>query len=483
MVQDLVLGLPPAREGMPDRTATVVSAAELNGTFESRPNAFKLHELRCRESILSAVVWSFGKLRLDGEETSLLVNLRGEIAQEAGRLSLSLSLDRLSVARLTLSIGELHLSGAVEAESLTLRHGDEEGVLQARLATFRGFEARWGNIRASLPELSVSDLVFDWGGDAFRMEVGTADMPSLRVVSGGNELRAKGASILSLRSLGPQLWVGQTRFARGEVELALGARESTSPPAEGTRTKNQLDASLLDAVMGRVSVDVDVDVTVPILGHRRATHALRLGIDGGTLDYLQLEHGLSTLEDSLLDFSVRDEGLVLERGLPLISTRGRGKPLLIWDLDGADHRLAKEQHRIRLAVLPRYRSAKLDDNGRESGSSFKLRKLSLLNIDIFLSMVQTLLASTGPLAELTFSGLSLRGDLRQREEEVRKGTLQLGVSELRAQLRELALGTRKMHGRLEFTALSDGELSFEGLRPKHARATLEGVALANFKLL
>src|SRR5690606_11056084 len=91
-----------------------------------------------------------------------------------------------------------------------------------------------------------------------------------------------------------------------------------------------LDWNLLDSLTGHAHVDVGIDITLPLIGRRRAVHQLRVGVQQGRIDYRALESDLSALEDALLDFSVRDDALVLELGIPLLPTRGMGKPLIRW---------------------------------------------------------------------------------------------------------------------------------------------------------
>ena len=159
---------------------------------------------------------------------------------------------------------------------------------------------------------------------------------------------------------------------------------------------------------GHLDVDLDLDLAVPILGRRRATHEFRIPIDGGTIDYRKLEDNLSTLEDSLLDFSVRDEGLVLEVGIPLLPTRGRGKPIVTWPLDAADRELAEHQ-RVRLSVLSRPDvNHRGDDNGDgdDKPSKFGLRKAKLDKLDIALALAP---AEASPIRSL--GSLALTGEL------------------------------------------------------------------------
>jgi hypothetical protein len=481
--RDLALALPPASAGSAERRATLVSATDLSGLFETSEAGWKLTRLACGEALLRALAWTFGKVSLASEGQARLGGLRGELEQEAGRFHLELTLEALDAVRLVLAVGALRISARVEAQGLTLRQGGGNGVLRAQRAVFREFEASSGQLRASAPELRVSDLTVDWGGDEFRFEVGAADALALEVESGGNRLHASDVELLALRSLGSRVRLGDLRLSRAELAASLGqsaaARDETEP-----HSAPPLDLRLLDTLAGRLDVDVEVDISVPILGRRRATHELRLGIEGGAIDYLELERGLSTLEDALLDFSVREGMLVLERALPLLSTRGRGKPLLLWDLDAVDHARAEQEGRVRISLLPEYRPAKSEgeEQDKGGGSAFKLRALSLGNLAANLSLAQNRTEIGGVLLELTFETLTLRGDVHHRPDEAPPGALRAEGAQLRAQLRDLPLAGRTGAGRLEIAVLRGVEITFEGTRATRLKGALEGFTLANLQL-
>lgn len=483
--RELALDLPAVAAGGAERRVTLTSTADLSGLLETSQAGWKLTKLACAEALLRALSWTFGKVGLTHEEQARLGGLRGELRQESGRLNLELALDALGAARLVLAVGEWRISAQVEAEELTLRQGGGNGVLRAKRAVFRDFEAASGALRASAPELRVSDLTVDWGGEEFRFEVGVADAAGLEVVRGCDRLNASEVELVALRTLGSRVRLGDLRLSRAELEAGLGQGGSSAPRAESDPRRPQLlDLQLLDTLAGRLDVDVDVDISVPILGHRRATHELRLGIEGGAIDYLEVEQGLSTLEDALLDFSVREGKLVLERGLPLLSTRGRGKPLLLWDLDEVDHARAAQERRVRLSLLPQYRPAKSEDDEQEkgSGSAFKLRALSLRALAANLSIAESRAGIAGVLPELTFQALELRGDVHHRPDEALAGRLRAQGSQLRAVFRDLPLAGRSGAGRLGIVALRGVEIAFEGTRATRVTGALEGVTLASAEL-
>lgn len=475
---------PVAGSQVPARRVALYAAEGLRGTLATSPDGFELSELSAGRLQLSSLSWSFGKVGLETEQPATLSSLQGAVRQSAGELALQLELGGLEAGQLTLTVGELRLSGQLEAHGVSLAVGEGVGLLRFASARLRSFELHTASMHVRVPELSVSGLLVDWGGSAFRLEAELAEAAVLTLEQAGRTLRAGGVALSALHSLGAELTLGRVALERLEVQADL-----TPTQGEGERTEKAsggpLDLRLLDALAGRLHVDVRVDLTVPFLGRRQATHALRLGLEEGTLDYREFEHCLATLEDSLLDFSVREGALVLERGIPLLSTRGRGKPILIWEL-GADDLARAERRRVRLSLLPHYRLAGRSDSEapRESEggpSAFQLRSLSLLDIDAALSSTEAV--AQGPISDLTFSRLRVTGELHHDPDGVpHPGLLRVTGESLQTTLSALALGTRRLSARLELATLPQAELAFAGLRPRSLTGAVEALTLTDLAL-
>jgi hypothetical protein len=497
--------LRPALAEHPARSLRIAAAEGLRGVLEWAAGSLQIPDLACTRLTLEQLAWNFGSVVLTTERPATLDGLQADIALREGTLALELTSAALTAQPLVLTLPGLRLCAYVQARDLLLKVGDGIGSLQCAHATFRSLELRTASLRLLVSELSVSELLLDWAGD-FRLQAGTAEAAELSLESGGAKLAAQTVALAALVSMGRTLSLGQARVGRVDVRAALGAsadertaatpsssvaqRGPSSEAPDGSTSSSRLLASfdprLLSALAGRLATDVEVDLTLPILGRRVATHELRLAVDEGAINFRALEHCLAALEDSLLDFSVRDGALVLERGLPFLSTRGRGKPLLRWELAPDDLALAQED-RVRLAVLPRFRPADERPSQRDSddgsGSALKLRSLSLLAIDAVLTLMQSPAVSVGAVRELTFANLTVAGEVHhQPGGRGGAGAVRLLVSSFRALLEELPIGARMLRGRVEVAALRDAEIGFEDLRPRTLRAALEGLALADLAL-
>ncbi|HEX5658459.1 MAG TPA: hypothetical protein VFX59_14755, partial [Polyangiales bacterium] len=329
----------------------------------------------------------------------------------------------------------------------------------------------------------------DWGGEKFKLEAATAEGETLSVAVEGGTITANDVALSAVGMHGDAYRLGQARFGKLAVEVELTSSASEGAPSKPA-SKPLFDYAVLDGLSGHLNVDVHVDIALPIIQHRRATHELRIPIDEGSIDYRKLESNLRPLEDSLIDFSVRDGGLVLEVGLPLIRTRGRGKPILRWDLSPADLELAEER-RVRLAVLPNVRSAsanseppkeKEKEKDEDKESSVRLRELSLENIDAVLNLAPEPSKGTA-LRELSFAALELSGGVHHDPEGTpREGTLRGDLKNLRVVLAGLPLGASALRGELGLAALNELAVRFLDLKPQKVRAQLEQLTLKDVAL-
>lgn len=498
--QGLNLDLPAVGAGSAARDLRVQSAEALRGTLVTGADGFRLSDVTSARLALSKLHWSFGTLRLATEQAALLSELEANVSDAGEELEIALAVGALDSVELRLELGTMRICAEVHARELKLASREGVGLLTAEHAVFKSFELRAGTLHLALPDLQVSQLVIDWGGDDFRLEVGTLAASALSLERAGLALRGSELALAALRVAGPQIRLGLLQLGRLDVQAEQRpAARFDSPGAEAEKAGEtplpappnaaaKLDYGLLDGLAGRLDVDVDLDLAVPILGHRQAIHALRIAIEQGALNYRQLEHSLARLEDSLLDFSVREGGLVLERGLPLISTRGRGKPILIWDLGAEDLALA-EQQRVRLAVLPTFRFASAgqsqpprDDDG-SSSSAIKLLHVWFENIDAALQLPQNLTRARGPLTDLTFAELTVRGAVRYDPDgPARPGALALALTSLRTSLSGFAFAAQPVSGRLELAALRETTIDFAGTQVVRVKALAEGITLTDVQL-
>jgi hypothetical protein len=403
-------------------------------------------------------------------------------------------------ARLKLEAGGTTLETELLIHGARLWIGGSEGRIEGERAQARGLRLQVGGAEAQAQELRAEHLRLGWGEQGFWLEAAVLEGPSLVVALADGEVEARQVRVVGLSLHGSDVAAHEASVEGARVDLTWAA----AGPADGTVVEPQehapaaraavapsFDWRALDGLSGEINVDLHVDLTVPIIGRRRATHRFRIPIEQGSLDYLQLEGDLSTLENTLLDFAVRDDGtLVLERGIPLLPTRGRGKPILVWELDAAGLALAK-QNRIRLAVLPHFRPASSPSEPPAEGagndrsrSSIALRRLGLANLQAHLGLRPAEGPLEGPLRRLAVGRLELQGSLHHDPDgEPREGELRGRLEGHEASLAGLVVGAHQVDlERLRLERLDALRVKFAGMRPTALSCELGELSLAGLAL-
>ncbi len=434
--------------GRDDRRVLIGSATDLQGQLVTSPGAFKLELASLARGEIANLQLQLGKTHVSSEEGIVLDDVHGRAHREHERLSLELRAGTASSPQLVLRIGELAIEGRVELAGVRLRIDGKDGVAFAERVVLADVALALGAVRLRIDRIAGLHVAVGWGHDGVRVDAEAIELAS------------------------------------GTVELAFPERPAAAPTE---RTPRRLPftlddvLSLLDGVAGDVNVDLALDLTVPVIGRRTATHQFRIPIENGALDYRKLESDLSALEDSLLDFSVRDGGLVLERGIPLIPTRGRGKPIVRWDLEGDDLALA-EARRIRLAVLPRFTLVSDGESDPNKPPAVALRQLEARDLDARLQLQLAEPPAALPLRRI--DELSVAGNLfhapstppREGHVQARIATLELGSFTIPLGRLQLAIAQLVLDG------ADTIEVSFAGLSPRRARIALRGLAVTNFRL-
>jgi hypothetical protein len=344
--------------------------------------------------------------------------------------------------------------------------------------------------------LVATSVEVSWGDEGFRFRAASLEGAGLRCALGDVHLEAGDAGVQALAIDGSDIRADRVELSRVRLDMSFSAaparradeppRTSIPPVPEGPE---MLAWEALDGLSGDFNVDLAVDLAVPILGRRRATHRFRVPIEAGSIDYMRLEGDLSTLENTLLDFALRGDALVLERGIPLLPTRGFGKPIVVWDLSPSDRALA-EQKRVRLAVLPHARlSSEAKDEGaaqREpsSRSGVALRRLGLLELDARLSLALDPPLVRGHLRPARIGRLRLHGNIfHEVEGAVRDGLLEGGAEEVEIAVDNLPIGARRLHlGRLSAGRIEPLQILFSGLKPRAIGAEVHALAAVHLSL-
>lgn len=388
---------------------------------------------------------------------------------DAQPLLLELADTMVSGREIALTVGGFQVRGQVSLDGAHLHLAGREGTVTATRLLINSVTVMGHGLRLGGQQLEATNATVSWGDAGPRIQAASVRIGALQVIGDHEPLDGtlvlEGVTLANLAVNGGDVRLSQLRIDATKADIAMPARDadaarSPSPSGDSSILVRVLD--VLDRLTGHVNVDLGLDLTVPVIGRRRATHPFRIAIDAGTINYRHLEDNLSTLEDSLLDFSVRDEGLVLEVGIPFLPTRGKGKPIVTWSLDAADLALAKQQ-RVRLSVLthPTMNGKDEPSTDDDKSSPVSVRKANAANLDVKLSVARAddaLIRSVGSLA--------LVGDITYATDEAPEGALRGQADNI--ELGAIAAGPVSLAGvRLE--TISNVEVRFVGATPVRAK--------------
>lgn len=455
----------------------------------------RLDALAIRELLLSIVALPLGPAATLRTTTPAMIanaTMDGRIAEA---LEGTLRFGLINTEGLSFEAGALRAQSDFRTEEVNLTLDGDAGRAAFGTVRLENGQTNAGGFLTRLGSLTLTGFRGSWA-EPLRVEALKAHAQGIDTQRENVSLSIAGIDladgfVLEGRELRiPQLLVGQATLvvddllgearaaARAEAEEAREGEDAAPPPEDADRL--HFDAGILDTINGQLDVDLTLAATVPVLGHRRATHHFRIPIDGGIINYRELERDLADLEDAFIDITLRGSSLVLERDIPLIP--GFEKPILIWDLAAGDVDLAK-QHLVRLRTLPHFRMPAPESAGKKS--KLKLHRLDLDDIVVALSVDDAAVLTSGAGSLRTsLDELSLGGSLHyQPETEHAPTALRLAASGLTAVARDLSFGGAVLAGgELRVGAIEDASLTFDGLKPRRLQVTLRNLSLSDLVL-
>lgn len=503
---DLQLGDAPTHAGETEQFVRLRGLERLSGGLEvggDEPQVRAEFHRACIEALRLV----FGTVLLQSEGRARLGSSRVRYRSFENELRLELLFSRLSSARLSVEVGTVQVAANSDFEEAEVRVQGDEGEVSAATCRFGEMSVQLGDVSLKMGSLEAQRLRLGWGAGGFWLNAEQLTCPRLDLQVAGSqssifdlkvgELHVQDAD-WSIRDVSSSALHFATGFP-DEVELDAEGKPARSPSNRPSDRRPLFDWKLLDGLGGQLSADVDLALKVPILRRRQALHPLRLDIEQGKLNFRQLERGLSTLESALLDFSVREEDLVLEVGIPFLPTRGLGKPILTFPLTGQELEWAKE-HWVRLRTLahPTALSGDPEPQGEpalegvsagevESGSSalvvreeksedgpISLEYVEVRDLDARLSLEAPLEAHLAVVRSLAFEDLRVSGGLAHHDSPERR-VGQVSGSLLRAEMDvdDFPLGETLFDlTRVAVEGKSTFELDFLGTKPTALRMKL-----------
>ena len=440
------------------------------------------------------------KIRLERLETDHFEGRAGDLSYRA---------DQLTIDALQTTVGRSQTTAeSIDLGSLEATSDDGNFTLVAhRIGCPRGVLFTSGE-EVFAPHVTIEDahiIIRDLSGLGARSRPVTGQKSGERV-SADDESAGEAGETSGATGEGASAAPGDGAPDAGPVKERVP--EASSPdtaPARGDAPGGHaMDWHFLDVLQGRLDLDLVLDMTLPWIGRRQATHYFRVPIENGTIDYDKLEDDVHWLEAAFLTIELVDEQLVLARDLPLVPFSG--KALVVWPLQPEDIPVAKYSRvHLRNLVRPRLpssdrkkvRSGKSEaanpGKGKDRGKSrLTLHALTLENIKLALRTETPAQISLPNGAFLQLGGedqsglvnLEMTGALHYESGKQTEPTALSGnIALVDVTIKDLPLGASLLSAdRLHMSEIDSIELTFEGFRPRRLEIRATRIAATNLRV-
>lgn len=373
----------------------------------------------------------------------------GYEAREVALEAVQMRLDRVQWTAAAASVG-----------GLTLRSGDGNVTLAMnRLELPRGLQISRAERGVELvaPHLSVADA-------AFIIE-----------------------DVARLRRRAPAAEASAPSSALPDSSDAAAEPPADAADAPPSRPLRQRHLHFLDKLTGQLDIDLFVDIDLPVISSRKATHALRIPIRDGSFDFKQVTEQLQGIEGRLLEFERVGDRLVLGWGLPLMSTR----ELVSWQLDDEAMTMAVFDRLPLRCLIDWRRRPSAGDRSRKKGL-VGLKALALRRIALAVAMtaparldIGEALIQLGDEASPGLFDVKVGGDIIHSGGGPASPTALAGtVGILDATIKDLRFGGATLTAdRIHLDGIEDLTLAFTGVQPGRLTGVVSRVAGTNVRLV
>jgi hypothetical protein len=413
-----------------------------------------------------------------------------------GAASLHLALQSATMGGVEYAAPGIQLTARAELAGVLVELGAEE-TLSAAAATLvaRNVRLAAAETAVTIAEAQVEGLRVVVRGRSARVGADAIELRDVRVTSGETTvtLEKLSASTGLLWDDG-RLDAGEITVSGLQVELALAAAEPAIPAQEAGPTAQPLpDLPALDHLDGHVAIDVTIRAAVPVIGSREVTHPLRVPIERGAISFEELEQGLSSVADSLLDFEVVNDELILELDvIPIV--KFDNITLVAWSLAAPVDRDLAARKRVRLRRLLQFRlpsSTATKAADRHDSGSIRLLEVALDPIVADLSMRDPVdvavgggVVHLGGDAGAAAPSLTVRGALQWTLDGApRAGHLDLTAAGVRAGLAGVTLGSiQVVAAELAVDVIEPARVELTGMSPRRITGTVHHGRLFGVRL-
>lgn len=472
----------------------------ISGEYEHSLEVLGFREIRGQEVAFAKIDWQIRDGHVEFGSGTLLRDV-----------ILNFEIDRVNGGGMIGSVA----AGSAESPTASVRIGGVEVRGRLRLTKLVYTRSRSGawSIRAETAVLE--DVQIEIGSTLIDVGALTLKGAHLSVIGESRTLETHGLEIgeASVRSgafhvevVGVHVPRG-VRYVDGRVELAeavfdeitfevpdmrdvLPAEPPQPPRPEPNKRSGSapFDLRFVDGLNGQIDIDLEVDAKLAVV-RRKKTHHFRVPLTRGEINYDDLEHDLSTLEDAFIDIEVRDGKLSLENDIPLLP--GYYRSLVLFRLPPGDVERAKEERMVKLRTFAEWElpASKGEGRRKRSKSPFELKGLDFENIDVKLKLDRVSRIDLGERgviqlglddARPPLESLEVTGDVHYRPgKEPREGHIHASLEGLHLALESLRLGGHALSiAEAHLGAVEPATLRLLGARPDHLKITLRNGSAA-----
>lgn len=468
----------------------------LSGTLMTRPTAIDVGPATLAALTVERLTWETERTRLMIDSPAAVSGARVDLeiprGGAGGGITGTITASGFERAIVSVEASGRRTTAELAAHALTYR-GERGGAVTVTAGelSLHEIQTMLGGLLVRVASVAMSGVSAELG-EKRTFEIETIRVPHIELSGELMDATILGMELTGVSYRDGAIEVDDVRVESIELAVDLTARAvRPAADAEAPRPTYPIDLRVLDQLNGRVSVNLGLDVSVPVIGRRKATHRFRLGIENGTVDFGQIEQGLASLENAFIDFAVRGDTLVLERDIPLIP--GDRKPIVTWALDEPGEPELAARKRVRLRRLTRYILAGKKSAG-EGKSSVGLQALVLGDIDLELSMSAAQAAATPDAAAHDLEGWIRRAELEvlravggirhAPDREPEPGLLELTATGFELELAHVPAGRAVLdRATVRADTIESVRIAFTGVRPDAAQARLSGVLVRGARII
>jgi hypothetical protein len=471
----------------------------VTGRYTIDPDAHRIDAATDEELVLSEVAWplSEGEVTLTGEAplARLAIDLeigRGESGSTKGEVGLaSAQIPSLTIQVPALGSAPLSITGLGLFEAALALDGSGGLAFVASHAEIDRISLRVAGRDIAIESLALEGVKLRRLNGVWILSVATATADDLRIESGETSLVATKLAARRIGFRAGELTIGDLEVADTSFEQPDLRRSAGDDAPKERPGRAGFDWGALDRLNGKIDLDLTAETTVPLIGHRRATHHFRLRVDHGAINYYRLEKSLSALEDALLDFEVKDRRLLLVADVPFMPLAK--KTIVSWALPDAEEVALAERHLVRIRRLLDYRLKGSSSSSRtknDDKKSFAVREIRFDGIDVALRWSggdRVSLPSGGHLVwgssnRPAIADLRVTGGVRHHETEAPTGRLDVEAGRLRMGVDGARIGERVLDiGRIGAREVR-ANVAFAGLAPAALTTAVAGLRLRDLSL-